>query len=383
MKKVRKQKHPKLPNGYGSIRWLGENRRRPYAVHPPGYVKENGVTKTPKAICYVDDWYKGFAVLTAFHAGNYIPGMERSLDAIDKNHADQFIRQLLADYNTLQGIDNSKDMLTFADIYQEFYHWKYEEDQSRVYSDSSRQSTRAAFKNCAALHTKPFADLRYDDLQSVVDDCPLKHSSKELIVSLFHQMYAYAEIREYTDKDYSAHVKIKTADDDEHGVPFDESERSILWNHRDDPVIEMLLIMCYSGFRINEYVSMEVNLKEAYFHGGSKSAAGKDRYVPIHSAILPLVRRRMKRDGKLLNQTPYAFRFAMYDALKAVGIQKHTPHDCRHTFSALCEHYKVSEADRKRMLGHSFQNDITNRVYGHRTVEELRIEIEKIRVTNL
>lgn len=34
--------------------------------------------------------------------------------------------------------------------------------------------------------------------------------------------------------------------------------------------------------------------------------------------------------------------------------------------------------DRKRMLGHSFGNDITNAVYGHRTLEELRTEIEKI-----
>jgi hypothetical protein len=32
------------------------------------------------------------------------------------------------------------------------------------------------------------------------------------------------------------------------------------------------------------------------------------------------------------------------------------------------------------MLGHSFKGDITNGVYGHRTVEELRTEIEKIKV---
>lgn len=36
--------------------------------------------------------------------------------------------------------------------------------------------------------------------------------------------------------------------------------------------------------------------------------------------------------------------------------------------------------DRKRMLGHSFGSDITNAVYGHRTLEELRSEIEKIKV---
>ena len=58
----------------------------------------------------------------------------------------------------------------------------------------------------------------------------------------------------------------------------------------------------------------------------------------------------------------------------------HTPHSCRHTFSRLCESYGVNEADRRRMLGHSFGNDVTNGVYGHRTVRELAIEIEKIKV---
>ena len=76
----------------------------------------------------------------------------------------------------------------------------------------------------------------------------------------------------------------------------------------------------------------------------------------------------------------------MNAALSDLGIaiapsgEKHTPHDCRHTFSALCEKYEVKENDRKRMLGHSFGGDVTNDVYGHRTLEDLRSEIEKIKI---
>ena len=73
-----------------------------------------------------------------------------------------------------------------------------------------------------------------------------------------------------------------------------------------------------------------------------------------------------------------AFRERMYITLKNIKIEKHTPQDCRHTFSYLCEKYKINENDRKRMLGHSFGKDITNKVYGHRDIEELRVEIEKI-----
>ena len=54
-------------------------------------------------------------------------------------------------------------------------------------------------------------------------------------------------------------------------------------------------------------------------------------------------------------------------------------HDCRHNFLR-CVKYGVRENDRERMLGHSFGGDVTNAVYGHRTLEELRTEIEKIKV---
>ena len=62
------------------------------------------------------------------------------------------------------------------------------------------------------------------------------------------------------------------------------------------------------------------------------------------------------------------FRRDMKSTLRKLELPERTPHSCRHTFS-------------RRMLGHSFGNDITNGVYGHRTLEELRTEIEKIKVT--
>jgi len=69
----------------------------------------------------------------------------------------------------------------------------------------------------------------------------------------------------------------------------------------------------------------------------------------------------------------------MYEALMLLGIKKHTPHDCRHTFSMLCDKYGVTENDKKTMLGHAF-SDVTNKVYRHRELEELRKQIEKIKI---
>ena len=66
------------------------------------------------------------------------------------------------------------------------------------------------------------------------------------------------------------------------------------------------------------------------------------------------------------------FRRDMKRTLEKIGVRTLTPHSCRHTFHRLLERAGVSEADRKRMLGHSLKGDITNGVYGHRSVEELK-----------
>ena len=102
----KRKKHPKLPNGYGSIKYLGKNRRNPYAVHPPvtEYTDE-GVPITPKALCYVDDWMKGFIVLTSYRAGTYTKGDERDIILpIDQKSLEIIAQRLLSDYNKAQGI---------------------------------------------------------------------------------------------------------------------------------------------------------------------------------------------------------------------------------------------------------------------------------------
>lgn len=42
-------------------------------------------------------------------------------------------------------------------------------------------------------------------------------------------MYAYADANDLCDKKYSDYVKIKSDDDDEKGVPFENDELEILW----------------------------------------------------------------------------------------------------------------------------------------------------------
>ena len=337
----KRKKHPRLPNGYGSIRYLGKSRKNPYAVHPPADIDGN----RPPALCYVDDWMKGFIILTSLKAGTYTPGMEATLRLPDSTGSlDTLAEKIMADYNRVKGIEPDEPEKTFSEVYEAFYADKFQEGHK--YSTSTINAIKAGYRNCKSLHDKEFRALRSKDLQDNLDSCNLKHASLELIKNLYCQMYKYADSQGWCDKDYSQYIKIKKDDDDEHGVPFTDDELKLLWNSKGDETADMLLIMCYSGWRISEYLNLEVNLKDKYFFGGSKTDAGKNRTVPIHSAIFPLVEHRIEQYGHILACTAKEFRVQMEDLLNQLNIPnepKHTPHDCRHTFSRLCEKYKVAE----------------------------------------
>lgn len=386
MPKKKRKKYPKLPSGFGTIRYLGSGRRNCYAVHPPAVVDALGRVQRPAALCYVDDWVKGFTVLTAYKAGSYEPGMEKKLEVAEASDADVLVQRLIADYSTIKGVEDKHPEikeLTFSEVYEKFYHWKFEENKGKPLSERCKESYRTAFGNSKSIHDRLFKSIKHEDLQKVIDDCQKKSASKNQIVNLFKQMYKYAIIHEICTEDKSQYVSSNCVDDVESGTPFTPEEFSVLWNNKDDEDVQMILIMCYSGFRISEYRTMEINLEKRYFHGGIKTDAGKNRYVPIHHAIYPFVVKRLEKYGCMLNTSSSSFRrchfYRVLDRLNIQGSPKHTPHDCRHTFSAMCESYKIELTDRKRMLGHSLKEDVTTGTYGHRSIEELRAEIEKIK----
>ena len=382
---AKRKKYPKLPNSFGSIRYLGKGRRNCYAVHPPATIDKTGKPVRPPAICYVDDYLKGFTVLTAYKAGTYQPGMEKDLEISPTTDIDALISRLIADYNTIKNVEDKHPevkKLTFEEVYEQFFKWKYENPNKKKLSNQSKLSTKAAYKNCAVLHTKEFESIKVAELQEVLDDCELKHASIELIKSLFNQMYKYAIANEICTDNKALLATIEQDDDDEHGIPYTIEQVKKFWEYSDDEEVQFVLIICYSGFRISEFRTVEVDLDKKYFHGGIKSRTSKIRYVPIHPDIYDFVSARMEKYHSLLPYSSGTYRtkhfYPLMEKFNMTGDPKHTPHDCRHTFSMLCQKYKISDTDRKIMLGHSFGNDVTNAVYGHRDVEDLHEEIKKI-----
>ena len=57
---------------------------------------------------------------------------------------------------------------------------------------------------------------------------------------------------------------------------------------------------------------------------------------------------------------------------------KYTPHCTRHTFITKAKSVGMNEYVLKRIVGHKI-NDLTERVYTHRTIDDLRQEMLKIK----
>ncbi len=346
-----RRRHPKLPNGYGSIKKLSGNRSRPYAAYlsTAGYNSTQNRT-TPPAIGYYKDWHSAYLALSEYHRSPYDPKTR--------------------DY-------------TFRDIYTLFYRSKFEQTR-KPFSLSAKQAYSAAFKNCEALHNVRFLDIHKAEMQQVLDDCDLGYSSLCNIKKLFNQMYRFALENDIVEKNYSQFVTINQEDDTEKGEPFSPEELDILWKNKKDPAVQMILIMIYTGFRIRAFETIELNTEELYFKGGVKTIAGKGRVVPIHPAIRTFALRFRKNFPHFRVEN---FRKTFfYPTLDRLGIsvtangKKHTPHDCRHTFSWLCDKYSMDDLSKHLLMGHSLGKDVEKSVYGHRTFEELRAEINKIKV---
>lgn len=369
----------KLPNGTGSIKHLSGNRTHEWAAYP--HVTKFSASGSPilePAIGYFKTYDEAYQALILYNGMTSMPQTPDSLP--DKGYS-------LMQNRIHTSISPRYQNITFAELYELYYNNKFNNSKKKL-SRSSKYSSKAAFHNCKRLHDRKFLDLRKADLQEVIDTCPLKHSSLELIVTLFKGMYAYALQNDIAEKDYSKYVSINIADDDESGVPFSQDALETLWKNKHLKNVDMVLLMIYTGFRISAFKTIRYDREGEYFQGGVKTAAAKNRIVPLHPAIRGFAAEFFNRffsEGSEGFQ-PHKCRKEFYEVLNRLNLTisvngtKHTPHDCRHTFSWLCDKYKVDELSKHLLMGHSLGSDVERSVYGHRTLDELRSEIAKIEI---
>lgn len=347
----------KNPNGYGSVVKLSGKRRKPFEVRVNTRMDER--------------YYPVYDVLGRF------PTREEALIA-------------LAGYNRNPYSVSDREM-TFSQIYEKYFKNKYELS-GKTFSQNTINCTRSAYNHCGKLFDVPYRRLRTDDFRDILGQKDeqgnsLSHALQEHIKSLFNQMDNFALQNDIIEKGYAAFASITVPEDDTPGVPFSSGELELLWQNKDFPWVDSILIYIYSGWRVSELIQMpaeNIDLQEGTFKGGLKTAAGKNRIVPIHSKIRGFVEHRLSTNqealflinGKPASMASYTKQFKK--TLASVGITTyHTPHDYRRTFTSLLDSAGVSQVCIDRLIGHASEL-LTTRVYTHKTIDELRQAIKMI-----
>ena len=149
------------------------------------------------------------------------------------------------------------------------------------------------------------------------------------------------------------------------------------------PYVDSVLIMIYSGLRVGELLIMETaNIDGRIMIGGIKTKAGKERAIPIHEKIMPLIDK--SKNYLITSPTDKKFSYNNYVQRQFTPLMKrfgmdHLPHDCRHTTATELSNAGIEPMITKLILGHA-NADITERVYTHMTHSQLVQSIDKILV---
>lgn len=338
----------RFPNSYGSVIKLSGKRRKPYAVRITVGIKmvNNRARQDYKYLGY----------------------FEKKSDAVT----------YLAQYN--EGIEihehrSLKETPTFAEVYE---RWMEEcENTNKGIGESTRRSRQAAFKRLSAIHDRKVVSLRHADVQPIITaNRQMSKSTVSNMITVCHAVADYAIKYDLATIDFSAHLSGEFREKTEIHHPFTADEIRLLWKDSDNIAARFALITIYTGLRPSEALRTafsEEDIERHYCVTGMKTEAGRDRVVPIHNDIIPLVK---DWDSKIKRLS--WFREKYWNPYMESHSMDHKPHDGRHTCATLMESAGVPLNRRKLILGHKV-TDITDGVYTHVSPEDLVEEINKIK----
>lgn len=346
----------RLPNGYGTVYKLSGNRRKPWIA------RKSKVMDDPEQEKGLQKW-------------DTIGTYETKKDAL----------QALARYNE-DPYDLHADSITFSELYD-----KWSKVHFVTIVPSAIRTWKSAYSYCTPLYKMKMKEIRTIHLEETIKSAKVGDATKGRMKSMFNLMYRYAKKHDIVDKDYAELCDVIKADSPKRkNTPFSSDEIKKLWESISFPFADMVMVGIYSGWRPQELAilkSVDIDLKNNTMFGGIKTDAGRNRYVPIHPLIRPLIEARYNinneylfnddngQQGTYMTYDKYRKRFDK--VMLMLGIDHH-PHETRHTFITKAKECKMDEYILKLIVGHAI-NDITEKIYTHRTMEQLQEEIIKIK----
>lgn len=379
---AQKKKHMRLPNGFGQICEIrGRNLRRPFRVQITAGWTSDGkpIRRALRPESYFETYNEAYQALVKYNA--------RPFDLSNKT--------------------------TMQDLYESWLETR----KSKVDS-STLARYRTAWAYSSSIHNTLVRDVRILDMRNCIEHGTItyagkprtpQNNAKDSMKTLYNLLFDYAVASEIVDKNYARMFTVDSGYIRKPGshIAYTEEELDKLWLNIDKhPIIDMILIQCYSGWRPGEMCDLKVediDLEQGTMTGGLKTKAGINRVVPIHPRIFSLVKSRY--DKAIEADSPYLFfkirqrgyrhknthkgecskftyaSFQMPLVEEVVPLLSlnpaHKGHDGRVTFVTRAKNAKLDEYAIKRLVGHHI-DDLTERVYTERSVAWLKSELEKI-----
>lgn len=285
---------------------------------------------------------------------------------------------LLAEYNkTPWNLDAEKT--TLEEVFELFHDKKMTK-----MGKSAKNSLKTAFKHCSKISQMKYKDIKSFHMQDIIDSCGRGYSTQGSIKNLFGHLDRFALELDVIDKSYSLLIRADPIPETKRR-PFTNEAIELVWSIKNEPWVDSVLFFLYSGFRLSEMIEIKtsnVNLSAGTIQGGLKTRAGKDRIVPIHSKIFENVKKRAEEGNEYLfslegkKLTIYKY-YAFWRPIMRDLKLNYTPHECRHTFRSRLDSAGANKVCIDLMMGHK-SKEVGERVYTHKTIEELKYAIELV-----
>ncbi|MDY2918851.1 MAG: tyrosine-type recombinase/integrase [Anaerococcus sp.] len=284
-----------------------------------------------------------------------------------------------------------KPTITFAALYD-----KYKDTNAYIkLSDKTQRRYETSFARFEELHDTNIHDIKYSDLQDVLDQMELegyektmangeiKHmdyskSSIERLKHLVSKVYTIAIKNDMIQLDLSKYLEVGGVGIRRKKEIFSKEDIERLYTsipHNPDAMHVLNLI--FTGMRTGEYLNLKtenINLEENLITDfGEKTEAGRKRKMFIHPKVKDIMTylvdqsktgyivETKKEDGEVYRPSDTTFyKRIYYPALQKASIEKKIPYSCRYTFATIAHYSGISDKALQKLMGHTNFNITAN-----------------------
>jgi len=331
-----------LPPGFGSITYTGPNRRKPYLAR-----RTQAKGHTAKTyIGYFPTWYDAYTALLNDHVNN------------------------TCERETHQGI-------TLAELY---HSWMSDPVTLQRYAKVTLRAKAQHWKHLVPISSRPADSFTSLELTDYLYSLPTTDIIRRYTLILLNLLYSYGHFRRLITENPTTDIELYTSYSAKPRTPYTAKEIHIIEAAKDCPEKFFLILLLYTGMRPLEVAELKrenIYLDKRYIVSGVKTAAGKNRIIPLHpnagKALLYLLTE--PKAEKYLSLTDGTIRARAKQFLESIGVTGHVVYETRHTFISQAQMLELPEVAIQKIVGHA--SGVTNSVYTHLSLDYLLEQIDR------